>query len=253
MENTKLFFDSPVFVSTFKCFGPKLFQNPLIHLLLLYLNFLLCSSISALLEFQRKAPISPKRLRWWTGSQTCPVLQWHEVRQEITSVFSRAQPDFFPSPVSDVPQTALVSQSPQLSKTPPKLLHFQIMVTCPTAWFFQSAPQELDCPLVESSWTPEVPSFITTFNNSFRVVRSFMREFCLTWVPVTIPGIYGKSKDFIFLMFSPAIFWNTRLTFSPAPSTPENAESAFRWSLLPKKSTIIVSWISSYVLVLNKG
>lgn len=183
------------------------------HLLLVHLNFLLCSSISASLEFQKKLLIPPKRT---ADSQTCPVLhndmgeslQWHEVVQEMNSAFSPAQPDFLPSLVSDVPQTPLAPQSLQLCKAPPKLLNFPIMITCSTTWLFQSASQELDCcPWVESSWTPEVPSFRTIFNNSFRVVHSFVTDFCFTWMSVTFPGIYGKSKDFIFLIFSPAIFW----------------------------------------------
>lgn len=156
---------------------------------------------------------------------------------------------FFPSPVSDIPQTALAPQSPQLCKAPPKLLHFQIMVTCLTTWLFQSAPQELDCPLVESSWIPEVPSFITIFNNGFRVVFSFLTEFCLTWMPVTFPGIYGKS--------SPLQYFGTQdslLVQHLLPLRMLNLQfSDPRWSLLLNNSTIIVSWISSYVLVLNKG
>lgn len=153
MENTKLFFDSPGFASTFSVSDPSFLETPW---------YTCCSStwISHFapaslphLSFRGRLRISPKRMRWWTaGSQTCPVLQndmeeslqWQEVVQEMNSVFSPAHPDFLPSPVSDVPQTPLAPQGASSAKP---------LLNCFISWSWLPALPHCSSSLLLKSWT----------------------------------------------------------------------------------------------------
>lgn len=151
MENTKLFFDSPGFASTFSVSEPSFLETPWYTCCSsTWISYFAPASLPHL-SFRGRLLTSPKRMRWWTaGSQTCPVLQndmeeslqWHKVVQAM-------KPRFSPQPCLWCPSDTIGSPRPPALQSPAKTASFSalphgsssLLLKSWTSVFWQNLPE----------------------------------------------------------------------------------------------------------------